>query len=129
MITIDAMFPVMTATDLTALKEFYETTFGFHSVFFDASFYLHLVLPETGIQLGFLQPNHPSQPDFLHTKMVQEGYVISFEVADIQSVLKQAKDMELTISMPLKIEDWGQTHFMVQDPAGFNIDLVQHVHQ
>ena len=129
MITIDAMFPVMTATDLTALKEFYETTFGFHSVFFDASFYLHLVSPENGIQLGFLHPNHPSQPEFLHAKMVQEGYVISFEVANAQSVLKQAEELGLTISMPLKVEDWGQTHFMVQDPAGFNIDLVQHVNQ
>jgi uncharacterized glyoxalase superfamily protein PhnB len=35
--------------------------------------------------------------------------------------------MNLDIAMELKEEVWGQIHFMLQDPAGIRIDLVQHL--
>ena len=127
MIEFQAMFPVMVATDLEALKQFYENSFGFNAVFYDASFYLHLVSPNNGVQLGFLSPNHESQPAFLHSKMVAQGYVISLEVADAQQAYQEAKDMELKVVTLLKVEDWGQKHFFIQDPAGFNIDIVEHL--
>lgn len=126
MIEFDAMFPVMVATNLTAVKEFYESVFGFNAVFFDASFYLHLVSPSTGVQLGFLVPDHASQPEFLHRQMLTEGYVISLEVKDAAQAYQEALAKNLTIAMELKQEVWGQNHFMVEDPAGFRIDLVEH---
>lgn len=127
MIAIDAMFPVMVASDLAALKQFYESVFGFNAVFYDSNFYLHLVSPNSGVQLGFLMPEHASQPDFLHPKMVTDGYVISLEVKDATSAYAQAQKLNLTFAMELKEEVWGQIHFMLQDPAGFRIDVVQHV--
>ena len=129
MIDIQAMFPVMVSNELEALKNFYESVFGFQTVFYDAEFYLHLLSPNTGIQLGFLVPEHASQPSMLHTAMVQEGYVISFEVKDAAQAYSQAQELKLNISMALKQEVWGQTHFIVQDPAGFYIDVVEHVQQ
>ena len=127
MIEIQAMFPVMVAENLEEIKHFYTTIFGFEAVFFDASFYLHLVSPSTGVQLGFLMPNHPSQPEFLHPLMSNSGHVISFEVANATSAYADAQQLNLSISMPLKEEDWGQIHFMVKDPAGFNLDIVEHI--
>ena len=56
MIEIEAMFPVMVTTDLEAVKQFYESIFSFNAVFYDPEFYLHLVSPSTGAQLGFLIP-------------------------------------------------------------------------
>jgi uncharacterized glyoxalase superfamily protein PhnB len=35
--------------------------------------------------------------------------------------------MNLNITMQLKEESWGQIHFMLQDPAGIRIDVVQHL--
>ncbi len=35
--------------------------------------------------------------------------------------------MGLNVALPLKQEEWGQIHFMVEDPAGFRIDVVQHL--
>ncbi len=35
--------------------------------------------------------------------------------------------MNLNIAMHLKEEVWGQIHFMLQDPAGFHVDIVQHL--
>lgn len=126
MIKFQAMFPVMVAADLDALKAFYESTLGFEAVFHEPGFYLHLVSPDTGVQLGFLVPNHASQPSFLHTPMITEGYVISLEVADAHAAYQQAIEMALDVVMPLKDEDWGQRHFIIQDPAGIHIDLVEH---
>lgn len=126
MIEFQAMFPVMVATDLEGLKQFYEGVFGFNAVFYEPGFYLHLVSPSNGVQLGFLMPDLENQPAFLQARMVTEGYVISFEVADAQEAYQQAKDLALEVAMPLKDESWGQRHFMIQDPAGFRVDIVEH---
>jgi catechol 2,3-dioxygenase-like lactoylglutathione lyase family enzyme len=127
MIEIEAMFPVMVTLDLDVVKQFYESVFGFNAVFYDPNFYLHLVSPSTGAQLGFLLPNHATQPAFLHPIMSADGYVISLEVQDAAQAYAEAKNMNLSIAMHLKEEAWGQIHFMLQDPAGFCVDVVQHL--
>ena len=129
MIEPSAMFPVFVAENLTTLRDYYLDYFGFQAVFFDADFYLHLLHPDSGIQIGFLVPNHPSQPEFLFPVAAKEGMVISFEVDNARSAFAEAKQLGLDIAMTLKEETWGQTHFMVRDPAGFVIDIVQHVDQ
>ncbi len=127
MIETDAMFPVMVTTNLDAIKAFYESVFGFSAAFFDPGFYLHLVSPNSGIQLGFLMPEHATQPEFLRPLMSTEGYVMSLEVKDAAQAYAEAQKMNLTIAMALKEEVWGQIHFMLQDPGGFRIDVVQHL--
>lgn len=127
MIEIDAMFPVMVTTNLEAVRAFYESVFGFNTVFYDPGFYLHLVSPNSGVQLGFLMPEHADQPDFLRALMSPDGYVISLEVKDAAHAYAEAQKMDLAMAMELKEEVWGQIHFMLQDPAGFRVDVVQHV--
>ncbi|MEY8215915.1 MAG: glyoxalase [Colwellia sp.] len=127
MIEIDAMFPVMVAGNLEAVKQYYETVFGFKTVFYDANFYLHIISANNNIQLGFLVPNLASQPEFLHPIMAADGFVISFEVKDATLAFSEAQKMGLNFALPLKQEEWGQIHFMVKDPAGLRIDVVQHL--
>ncbi|KJZ13625.1 glyoxalase [Marinomonas sp. S3726] len=127
MIDVDAMFPVMVINDLEAVKQFYEAVFGFTAVFYDSNFYLHLISPNKSIQLGFLLPNLVNQPEFLHPIMSTQGYVISLEVKDAALAYSEAKGMDLNIAMALKQEEWGQIHFMIQDPAGIHVDVVQHL--
>ncbi|MEM7292305.1 MAG: VOC family protein [Pseudomonadota bacterium] len=129
MIEISAMFPVLVAGNLDQLKAFYATHFGFEAVFFDPEFYLHLLHPQSGVQLGFLLPEHASQPSFLHARAVADGMVISFEVSDAQAAYNAAQSANLDIAMAFKEEVWGQHHFMVRDPQGFVIDVVQHIEQ
>ena len=126
MIDIQAMFPVMVASNLAEIKQFYTSVFGFNAVFYDAEFYLHLV-SNSGVQLGFLLPEHPTQPQFLQPLMSSDGYVISLEVADAAKAFEEALRMKLSIAMELKEEGWGQIHFMLEDPAGFKIDIVEHL--
>lgn len=127
MIEIQAAFPVMVTPELAAVKQFYQEVFGFTAVFHEPGFYLHLVSPGSGAQLGFLAPGHATQPEFLHPVMTSDGYVISLEVADAAQAYEQAKSMDLDFAMHLEEESWGQIHFMLEDPAGFRVDVVQHV--
>ena len=119
-----SFFPVLTTTKLAECRNFYTQYFGF-SVVFEADWYIHLA-SETGIQLGFLQPNHPTQPDFLQAAYVGSGLIYSFEVNDVDQEYEKLKKSEIPILLQVRTEKWGQRHFMIKDPSGMVIDVVQH---
>jgi len=125
MITINSAFPLYVANNIEAQKTFYSKTFGFEAVFYDPEFYVHLVNPANGVELGFMLANLHSQPEFLHPVAQAQGMVISFEVDDAAQAYSQAKEAKLDITFELKEEPWKQTHFMVRDPAGLVIDIVE----
>ena len=126
MMELRTMFPVLVTEDLETLKTFYEQNFGFESQFFDANFYLHLNHPDSGIQLGFMVPGHTSQPEYLHPVAGKEGMVISFEIPKAKTAYDAMVKSGLEIVFDYKVESFGLTHFMVKDPAGFIIDIVEH---
>lgn len=125
MIQFKSMYPLYICEDLEAQQTFYTGNFGFQTVFFEPNFYLHLVNMNNGAQLGFMLPNLATQPPFLHTKATTDGMVLSFEVADAKEAYAEAKKQELDIHFELKEEPWKQIHFMVRDPAGLILDIVE----
>ena len=127
MIHITAMFPVLVTKELAPLKLFYESHFGFKSEFYQQDFYLHLLQPKTKIQLAFMVTNHPSQPAFLHSPASSTGMVISLEVASAKSAYDMARDAALDIMFAYKVEEFGVAHFMIRDPAGIVLDIVEHL--
>ena len=129
MITINESYPLYVTNNLTTLKTFYESHFDFTTVFFEADFYLHLIHQQSGNQLGFMMPNHPSQPNFLHSKTSNVGAIITFDVSDAKTAYQFAQESGLYIVMEYTEEQWGQNHFIVRDPEGLLIDIVEHVQQ
>lgn len=123
MITPSSAFTVYTVDSLKAAKVFYSNFFGF-DVAFENEWYLHLV-SETGVQVGFLLPNQPSQPPVFQQSYNGKGVIFSFEVDDAESAYADAKANSLKIVLELRSEDWGQYHFCVEDPNGIHIDIVQ----
>ena len=85
--------------------------------------------PGSGIQLGFMAPNHPSQPEFLHSVAGTQGMVISFEVPSAKIAYDAVMKASLDVVFDYKVEPFGLTHFMIKDPAGFVIDVVEHHEQ
>lgn len=116
-------FPVLTTANLTECRDFYVRYFGF-TVVFEADGYVHPA-SEGGIQLGFLRPNHPTQPDFLQAAYTGSGVVYSFEVNDVDQEYEKIKKSGVPILLEVKTEEWGQRHFMIKDPGGMAIDIVQ----
>ena len=96
---------------------------GFVEVF-NCGWYVHLAT-ESGGQIGFLEPNHSSQPGFLHPHFNGEGSLFSLEVDDADDAYREAINLGLEIVMDLKSEDWGQRHFMLRDPHGLIVDILQ----
>jgi len=124
-----AMFPVLVVDNLRNQKEFYESKFGFITEFYQDDFYLHLLQPESKIQLAFMVPGHPSQPEFLQPVANSPGMVISLEVVSSKDAYEKAREHGLDISLEHKVEEFGVSHFMVRDPAGFHLDIVEHLDQ
>ncbi|MEM6451778.1 MAG: VOC family protein [Cyanobacteria bacterium P01_D01_bin.105] len=125
MIQFKAMYPLYVCEDLEAQSSFYTENFGFQAMFFDPNFYLHLIDVNKGVQVGFMLPDLAAQPQFLRAKAVTDGIVLSFEVANAKEAYAQAQKQGLDIHFKLREESWQQTHFMVRDPAGLILDIVE----
>ena len=129
MIKINSAFPLYVVKDLQAQKAFYAEAFGFEAVFYDADFYVHLINPANGIEIGFMLEGLATQPAMLRPAARAEGMVISFEVDKAETAYQQARKDGLDIVFDLKEEHWNQIHFMVRDPAGLVIDIVEDANQ
>ena len=125
MISPKAYFPVLITEQIEDCKAFFVTLFGFQLVF-DSDWYIHLV-HTSGAQLGFLIPNHPSQPPGLLSGFSGSGLVYSFEVENADDAFKDLKNSDVEIVSNPKTEEWGQRHFMIAGPAGIIVDIIQNV--
>jgi uncharacterized glyoxalase superfamily protein PhnB len=119
----NSSFPVFVGGTLHETKAFYTNHFGF-AVAFENEWYLHLV-SESGIQVGFMLPNQPTQPDIFQKSYAGSGVIFSLEVEDVDSAYAEARRESLNIVLELRSEDWGQRHFCVEDPNGIHLDIVQ----
>jgi catechol 2,3-dioxygenase-like lactoylglutathione lyase family enzyme len=109
--------------NLNKAKAFYTDHLAFN-VAFENEWYLHLVT-ETGIQIGFMLPDQPTQPDIFKTAYSGKGAIFSLEVTDADAAYAEAQANSLEIVLELVSEEWGQRHFSLKDPNGLLIDVVQ----
>ena len=123
MIEPKSSFPVFTVENLDAAKSFYTENLGF-DVVFSGDWYIHLV-SQSGVQVGFLLPDQPTQPSIFQKPYIGEGVIFSLEVEDADAAFAAAKSKSLNIVLELRSEDWGQRHFCIQDPNGVYLDIVQ----
>jgi uncharacterized glyoxalase superfamily protein PhnB len=123
MIKPNSSFPVFVVQNLDVAKSFYSNYFDFNAAF-ENEWYLHLV-SESGIQVGFMLPNQPTQPEIFHNAHDGNGIIFSLEVEDAESAFAEAKEKSLNIVLELRSENWGQYHFCIKDPNGIYLDIVQ----
>ncbi|QDV52135.1 VOC family protein [Gimesia fumaroli] len=123
MIKINSSFPVFIVKSTTDAKAFYTDNFDFQVVF-ENEWYLHLV-SGSGVQVGFMLPNQPTQPQIFHESHNGSGVIFSVETNDAESAYFEAKERDLDLVLSLRSEDWGQRHFVVKDPNGVYLDIVQ----
>ena len=123
MIKPNSSFFVLIVNNLDKAQSFYINNFGF-SIAFQNEWYLHLV-SESGIQVAFMLPNQPTQPDIFKKQYDGNGFILSLEVDDADQAYSHAKNNLLDIALDLKSEEWGQRHFAIKDPNGVYVDVVQ----
>lgn len=119
------VYPLAITDKLKDCSKFYVSHFNF-LVVFEEDWYVHLVHKESGAELGFMKPNTESQPEQLHAGLLGSGMVYGFEVTDAKAEFERLKDKsDIDIVLKLKDEPWGQRHFIIRDPAGVYVDIVQ----
>lgn len=123
MIDATSSFPIFIVKDLETAKSYYITHFGFRPVF-ENEWYLHLV-SAAGIQIGFMLPDLPTQPDLFQKGYSGSGVIFSLEVDDAAAAFAYATAQGLKMVLDLRSEDWGQRHFSLEDPNGIFLDIVQ----
>lgn len=120
---VDA-YPLITAADIGAQKDFYVRHFG-AEVGFEASWFVYLVLPAgDGRALAFMTPHHPSRPPGPEP-FDGKGMILTFQVEDAAAAHAALSASGAPITYALADEPWGQRRFMVRDPAGVLIDVVE----
>ena len=122
----DRMYPMVMTDKLEESRDFY-AALGFQAVFYNG-WYLHLRRGgEGGQEIGFLKPEHESQPPPFRPAFRGEGLAFGFEVADVEAAYAEAKAQGWAIALELRQEPWGQKYFAVTDPNGIAIDVIQPV--
>jgi uncharacterized glyoxalase superfamily protein PhnB len=118
------IYPITITNEIKACKDFYQTVFGFEVVF-EADWYIQLLHAPSGVEVAFMRPALENQPTQLHTAYAGNGVVYSFEVDDAGAEYQKIREKTDAIFYELTTEEWGQTHFMLTDPAGVVVDVVQ----
>ncbi|MBC7904960.1 MAG: VOC family protein, partial [Gemmatimonadaceae bacterium] len=97
--------------------------FGFETTF-ENEFYLLMHCPGKAGEIGFLQPNHPSQQPLFHQPFEGRGLFLTIEVDDVDKTYEEFRKKGLAIKIELRDEPWGDRHFAIEDPNGVAIDVV-----
>ncbi|MFC1846972.1 VOC family protein, partial [Chloroflexota bacterium] len=48
-----------------------------------------------------------------------------FEVGDVVAVYQTLKNSDVNILDGIRTEEWGEKHFIIEDPNGMKIDIFQ----
>jgi catechol 2,3-dioxygenase-like lactoylglutathione lyase family enzyme len=119
--TATSFYPVLMSTDVGAAADFYRRVLGFESTF-EADWYVSL---RRGVfELALLDPAHPTVPAGFGRPV--QGLLLNLEVEDADAEHRRLVDeLGLEPVLPLRDEDFGQRHFIVEAPDGVLVDVIQ----
>lgn len=116
-------YPVLMTDDVAGAAAFFARHFAFRPLF-AADWYVHLQSAEdAGVNLAILAAGHPTVPACARGARAA-GLLLNFEVADVDAVHARLTAEGLVPVLPLRDEDFGQRHFIVQGPEGVLIDII-----
>jgi uncharacterized glyoxalase superfamily protein PhnB len=119
-------YPLITVTRLKESRDFFVRCFHM-SVVFEASWVVMLAHEDGGsIAVGLMTADHPSEPPGPET-FDGKGMILTFQVDDAAAAYARLQVLDAPIVYDLKEEPWGQRRFMLRDPSGIGVDVVEQV--
>lgn len=119
---ITSYYPVLMVEDVRATADFWTRHFSFRPLF-ETDWYVHLQSSnDPRVNLAVLRGDHETIPSAGRGRA--SGMLINFEVEDVDAVHARLVAEGLPILLPLRDEDFGQRHFITQDPNGVLIDVI-----
>jgi catechol 2,3-dioxygenase-like lactoylglutathione lyase family enzyme len=118
-----AYYPVLMTGDVAGTATFYTRHFGFRALF-ESDWYVHLQAgDDAAVTLAVLSRDHETIPAAARGKAAQ-GILLNFEVEDAAAEYDRLRAAGLVIALPLRVEDFGQRHFIVTAPDGVLVDII-----
>lgn len=117
-------YPLFTVSHLQHSAAFFRHCFGMHTLF-EAS-WVSMLSKEGSetIALGLMASDHPSRPPGPEV-FRGLGMIFTVQVADVAALHARLTSDGTPIDHPLTDCPWGQRRFMLRDPSGILIDIVQ----
>ncbi len=116
-------YPVLMTDDVMGTSKFYQKHLRFKPLF-ETDWYVHLQSSEDEtVNIGIVQGDHPTVPEKGQGKSA--SLLINFEVDDVDAEYEKAQANGIPIVLSLRDEDFGQRHFIMQDPNGVLLDIIK----
>lgn len=109
---------------LQACRDFYVRAFGCNIVF-DEDWFVLLELG--GGELGLLAPEQVTQHPHFRAATSGRGTWVTIDVEDVQVTWQRLIAQGVTPECEIREESWGDRHFLITDPAGIVVDIVQRI--
>lgn len=118
---VKSFYPVIMVDDVAASARFYREVLGFETTF-ESDWYVSLRFE--GGELAVLDRTHETIPEGF--RMPVAGLLLNIEVDDAATEhARLVGDVGLVERLPLRDEDFGQRHFIVEAPGGVLIDVIE----
>ena len=119
---INASAVSLNVDDVDASARFLTAHFGFTEDM-SADGFVSLARPDTGMNVVFLRRGMEMLPeDQRHDHAA--GLILAFEVDNLEAEMARLQAEGVTVTMPLRSEEWGERAFQVRDPNGVIIELL-----
>ena len=105
-------------------KLFYVNLFGCEVLFEEDWFVLLKLGPS---EIGFLRPDMEGQHPLFQKAHPGHGTWITVEVEDAAAEYERIQKLGQPIEQDLRDEAWGDRHFVLKDPNGIGVDVVQRI--
>lgn len=117
----------LTVNNVEASSEFLTKHFGFKEKI-SANGFASLVHESSGINVIYMQTGIEVLPEFLRSVTVA-GTILAFVTTNLEAEQERLRLAGVPIALPLQTEEWGEKLFMVTDPNGVVIELVEWINQ
>lgn len=120
---ITSVYPVILTDDPGSVATFFCTHFGFEVVF---SSEWYVSLNADGHELAFLRTGHETIPAAHRATsgVAGPGLLVNIEVDDVDAVAERLTAAGVPVLLPLRSEDFGQRHIIVEAPGGIMVDVI-----
>ncbi len=122
---MNKLHPLTITSKLNETADFYKTYFEFTEAF-TSDWYVQLA-HKSGAELAIMLPDQSNQPEFLQKAHDGNGMIFTIETDDATAVYAELQAKKAPIIHELRDEEWGQRHFILRDPAGIYVDIVQYL--
>ncbi len=119
---ITSSYSVIKTTKVEETSVFYEKYFGFERSF-SSDWYISL--KNGAVELAILDLNHDTIPAKFKGQTSNQSVILNFETDHVDEIYQAFKQDGRTIYLEIKNEEFGQRHFIAEDPNGIPVDVIK----